>query len=382
MIKQVIILGGHIQALGLARQAKSMGIPVILFIEDAYSIARYSTAVDKSVVFGSIDNMHKCLNPYQDTGALLFPTADQYVEFIADNQDDLSSHFVLGTPNKETVELFGNKRNTYIFASNLGIPYPKSWYPDDIDDLEEISKEAVFPLVVKPAVMYSFHKMFGKKAFRCDDKDALIDRCKAINDKIPLSSIIIQEFISGGAKDLYSYGVFAVDGDPKAWVMANRIRQNPMDFGNSTTFAVTCQIPEIEENARKILGETRYTGLAEVEFMYDEPTKSFKFLEVNTRAWKWHSISMGRGFGFLSELVKYHNQQSRDFKTEFDKTAWVERLTDFAVILKESIKGRMNIWEALGTYKQKKASAVWSWKDPLPGVMYVLLSPVLYIKRH
>ena len=382
MIKQVIILGGHIQALGLARQAKAMGIPVIVFIEDCYSVARYSHAVKKSVIFGKIDNLNDCLVTYRDTDTLLFPTADEYVEFLDKNREDLSRHFVLGIPQKDIIELFGDKRNTYKFAAKIGIPHPKSWYPESIDDVETIAQEATFPLVVKPAVMYSFHQMFGKKAFRCDDKESLIVKCEEIVKKIPLSSVIIQEFLAGGAENLYSFGAFAVDGDPKAWVMANRIRQNPMDFGNSTTFAVTCQIPELEESARKILKETHYTGLAEVEFMYDEPTESFKFLEINTRAWKWHSISTGLGFGFLSELIKYENKQTGDFKTSSEKMAWVERLTDFTIILKESLKGRMSFWNTLRTYGQKKVSAVWSWRDPLPALMYLFLSPILFIIRY
>ena len=230
--------------------------------------------------------------------------------------------------------------------------------------------------------MYSFHQLFGKKAFRCDDKKELLARCIDISEKIPVSSIIIQEFLSGGAKCLYSFGAFAVDGEPKAWVTANRIRQNPMDFGNSTTFAVTCQVPELEKIARKILKETRYTGLAEVEFMYDEPSKTFKFLEINTRAWKWHSISTGLGFGFLSEMVKFLNGQKGDFKESGTSVAWVERLTDFTIIAKETLKGKMNLFKAIRSYRQKKVSAVWSWKDPLPGIMYLILSPILFIKRY
>ena len=104
MIKQVIILGGHIQALGLARQAKAMDIPVIVFIEDSYSVARYSRAVKKSVVFGNINNLNDYLAPYRDTDTLLFPTADEYVEFLSDNRETLSKHFMLGIPQKDVYQ--------------------------------------------------------------------------------------------------------------------------------------------------------------------------------------------------------------------------------------------------------------------------------------
>ena len=382
MLKQVIIIGGHIQALGLVRQARATGIRVVLFIEDAFSVARFSNMVSKTVVFGDVDRLGAFLIPYQDTGTLLLPTADQYVEYIAANQEALASHFVLGIPQSENVELFGDKRKTYKFATDIGIPHPQSWFPDSLEDVDIIASKATFPLVVKPAVMYSFHRIFGKKAFRCNNIEELRSRCEAIQERMPLSSVVVQEFLSGGAKTLYSFGTFAVEGEPKAWVEANRIRQNPMDFGNSTTFAVTCYISEIEECARKILRETHYTGLAEVEFMYDESCKCYKFLEINTRAWKWHSISIGLGFGFLSEMIYYLNHQPGTFRENSQSVAWVERLTDFAIIAKETLKGRMNLFQAVKSYRQKKVSAVWSWKDPLPALMYLILSPVLYIKRH
>lgn len=163
---------------------------------------------------------------------MLFPTTDDYVDYLAEHYNELSKHFYVAIPNPETVALFGDKRITYQFAEKKGIAHPQSWYPESLKDVEEIAKQTSYPIVVKPAVMYSFHKLFGKKAFRCNTKDELIRKCEEINEKMPISAIVIQEFLAGGAKTLYSYGAFAVDGEPKAWIMANRIRQNPMDFGN------------------------------------------------------------------------------------------------------------------------------------------------------
>lgn len=381
-ITQIILIGGHIQALGLARQASEIGINVVLFIEDAYSVARFSQAVAKTVVFKRLENLLTMLEPYQNKGTLLFPTADVYVEFISENTKVLREHFHLGIPSQRCVEIFGNKRNAYNFIEQLGISQPKSWQPNSIGDVETIANKLDYPIVVKPAIMHGFHKMFGKKAFLCNTKAALVEKCKEIATQMSIDGLLLQEFLSGGSKTLYSYGVFAVEGEPKAWLVANRIRQNPMDFGNSTTFAITCQIPEIEHDAKKILTALNYTGLAEVEFMFDEKSGAYKFLEINTRAWKWHSISMALGFGFLSEWIHHLNREDGDFNDKENKVAWCERLTDFTIIAKESIKGQMNPREALATYKHRKQSAVWSIKDPMPAIMYLLLSPILFVKRH
>ena len=155
-----------------------------------------------------------------------------------------------------------------------------------------------------------------------------------------------------------------------------------MDFGNSTTFAISCQILEIEESARKILSATKYTGLAEIEFMFDEKNRVYKFLEINTRAWKWHSISEAFGWGFMSELILNRNDLKREFVDSNINRAWVERLTDFAVVLKELIKRRMKLKEVLKTYRISKTNAVWNIKDIKPAIMYLILSPILFIKRH
>ena len=196
-----------------------------------------------------------------------------------------------------------------------------------------------------------------------------------------------QEFLDGGPKHLYSYGVMAAGGKPLVSIQANRIRQNPMDFGNSTTFAVTCDIPQIEAQSVRLLDETKYFGLGEVEWMWDEKTQQYKFLEINTRAWKWHTISNMLGFSFIGAMIDWFDGKSPLTDTPSSVThstpvAWVERLTDWTVVAKEILHGRMKLKDVRRSYKIPHESAVWSWRDPLPGIMYIILSPVLYLKRH
>ena len=177
----------------------------------------------------------------------------------------------------------------------------------------------------------------------------------------------------------------AADGKPLVSIQANRIRQNPMDFGNSTTFAVTCDIPAIETLSGSLLAETKYFGLGEVEWMWDEKAQQYKFLEINTRAWKWHTISNQLGFSFIGAMIDWFDgvvthDGVKELKSE--RVAWVERLTDWTVVAKEILHGRMKLRDVMRSYKIPHELAVWSWSDPLPGIMYVLLSPILYIKRH
>lgn len=385
MIRKVFILGNHIQALCLARQIKELDIEVNLFTDSRYSISRFSNAVEQTYLFQTMaDLMEKisCLAK-NEKDILLFPTNDQMVDFLALNYKALDERFHLGIPVPETVAIFYDKRNTYQFAEKHGIPIPETWIPVNMDNLKSISYDLPYPVVLKPAIMHSFHKMLGKKAFKCSTRQELLKKADEINACFPIDQMIVQEYLSGGAKTLYSYGVFAVQGKPVASLMANRIRQNPMDFGNSTTYAKTCNIPEIKYSAEKILKKSHYFGLAEIEFMFDSKTGLYKFLEINPRAWKWHSISDGMNFSFIAKMIKYMNTGDTTEINTYDKEiTWVERLTDLAVVSKEILKGRMRFADVLETYKAEKVYPVWSKKDVKPFFMYLLLSPFLYIKRH
>ena len=108
---------------------------------------------------------------------------------------------------------------------------------------------------------------------------------------IPNNEVIIQDIIPGSSEHQYSV-CFMFDGEkPLVTLSARRARQHPPDFGNATTYAVTIEIPEIIKFGIEILKKVHYIGVCEVEFKFDSRDNNFKFLEVNPRTWKWHSIA-------------------------------------------------------------------------------------------
>jgi len=385
MIQRVVIIGGHIQALGLARQVAQKQVEVVLLLDTAWAVARFSRYVAKTVYYKSAEELHAQIMQLQlpNKATLLFPTNDEAVEVLSNHYEEYGMHFAMGIPNPSIVALFNNKRTAYQYVADNGIPCPKCWYPNTIDEVREMATTLEYPVVVKPAVMYSFHATFGKKAYRCnnaEELESIFQRIASVN--YPIDTILIQEFLSGGPKYLYSYGVFAANGESKAALMANRIRQNPMDFGNSTTFAVTCDIPQIAEQSIQLLRMVNYFGLGEVEWMHDPATDTYKFLEINTRAWKWHTISNQLGFSFIGAMIDYYNGTTAAIVNYTQSVGWVERLTDWTVVAKEMLRGKMTINDVCKTYRIKKENAVWQWTDPLPGIMYILMAPILYVKRY
>lgn len=372
MIDSIFILGDFVQALGVARQAKQYNIKVLLLSKSKISLTALSNAVDKLIQYGDIDiDLEEILKQYQNKHTLLFPTGDEFIDFIEKHRTELDKMYTIALPNSEVVSLFANKRNAYQFVVENNIPTPKSWCPNTLADIKMIAKEVSFPCVIKPAVMYSFSAAFGKKAYLVKNRKELIEISNEVSKTYPIDGLLIQEFMDGGAKNLYSFGTFAVNGKSIVDIQVNRIRQRPMVFGKSTTYCVSCDIPAIEETAKRILAKTNYTGVGEIEFMYDNG--EYKFLEINTRAWKWHTISNQRGFSFVCEWIKYLNKETLSKIDRNAPVAWVEHYYDIFVWFKECVHHRISFAEVLHTYCRKKEWAIWSWQDPLPALLFPLI---------
>lgn len=383
-IRKVFILGNHIQALGVSRMAAAIGLEVRLFNNYGASVTRFSNTCRRFYRFRDREHLLELLLDHAGSNdTLLVATNDDLVGFMADHYDLLHPRYVLSIPPPETVRLCFNKRFTYQRAREAGIPIPDSHFPDSLEEVRALAPRIEYPVILKPAVMYTFHQATGKKVFFCKDPDELITHYQRIRQIIPADEVILQEFLTGGAPSLYSFGSFFARGEVYGSLIANRIRQKPMDFGISTCFAHTVINPEIEELAIRFLKEIDYFGMSEVEFMLDPKTGSFKLLEINPRTWKWHSIANKLDINLFEMMVRFlENKPVTKKINDRAGVGWIERLTDSYVVLQEMRKGRLHPREYLRTLRLPAESATWSAKDPLPAIMYLLLSPYLLIKRN
>lgn len=384
MIEQVIILGNHIQGLGISRIANRLGCRVYLFNQSHMSVARFSNTLYKFIKFRDIKHLHELLTELdlENKKTVIFPTNDQMVGFLAENFNVLSEKFLLSISEKKITDIAFNKRNTYKAAEIAGIPYPLSYYPDSYDELLSLEPRFKYPLIIKPAIMFNFYKKAGKKVFYCDSKETLISNYKKAIGFIPPDEVIIQEMLPGGAPNLFSFASYASQGKVKGSFIANRLRQKPMDFGVATTFAKSVLSERIDTLARKFLQHINYTGLSEVEFMYDERIQDYKLIEINPRTWKWHTMSNKIGINLIKMLLDdLEGKEIKEASNQLENIGWIEQLTDTFVMISEVIKGKMKFKEYRKSLRIEKEFATWDRKDPLPAIMYILLSPYFYFTR-
>jgi D-aspartate ligase len=380
-----VIIGGDFQGLGIARNLKELGIRIIV-VDPVFCISMFSNFIDKYYKCPPLDNVDDFKNFLIELaakagvkGAVLYPTSDIAVRILSKFRDELTRYYLVPTPPWKTIDLAFDKKNVYSLAQEISISVPATFYPENEEDLSSISLD--FPAILKPAITANLIPHTSMKAIKVNNREELVSKYRYMTSLIDKSEIMVQELIGGGTKNLYSFCCLFSDGEIKAKLMANRLRQHPMDFGTATTYAVTCNIPELEELSRRFLRKINYYGLCEVEFMYDEKSCTFKLIDVNTRTWAWHTLGAKAGVNFSSLLFRdIHNEQP--FVESFETgVKWIREITDPAVVLVEIVKGSLTVKDYLRSMTGKKELAVFSCRDPLPLFAELLTAPYRFYKK-
>ena len=385
----VIIIGDHVQSLGIIRSLGRKKISVYLLNDKSLCIGRFSKFLEKFFhcpPFEETDNLVQYLRSLADQETvknwILWPTNDASVYAVSTHKKDLEKSYIIATPAWDVIQFALNKKLTYSIAEKCNIPYPKTLNPDNLDTVIALSESINYPVILKPAVMHHYYKKAKKKAVIVKNSRELIINYQIMISIIDPSEIMIQEIIPGRPGHLYSFCSLFKAGNVQAQCIAQRHRQKPMDCGKGTTFAQSISISELENYGSRILKEIGYYGLSEVEFKKDPRDGKYKLLEINARTWLWHSLAIrcGVDFPFLqyTDIVDGHIEPVLTFR---ENVKWVHFYTDFAISLKEIFHGKMTIQDYLNSMKGEKEPGVFSKDDMMPFVMETILLPYLYLTR-
>jgi len=380
-----LVVGGEHPGLAIARSLGRRKIPVYI-IDDQHPISAYSRYVTRVVRVKNLRDPQKTAASVLEVGHrfnlrdwVLFPTRDETVMAFSLYRDQLAEFFRVTTPSWETTRQAWDKANTYKLAAQLGIPVPRTWTVQSA--LELPSLYPYLPLAIKPAVKEHFFYATGAKAWRAETPEQLQLLFEAAAAQIKLPEILIQEIIPGDGKRQVSYGVFFRDGRAHSSLVARRLRQHPREFGRAATYVETAELPEIEELSQRFLRAIDFYGLAEIEFKQDPRDGRYKILDVNARAWGFHSLGQVAGVDF--PYLLFADQMG--FPTEPCRAkagvGWLRLLTDAPTVLRDVCGGQLSVGGYIQSVRRTKTEAVFSWDDPLPSLAEIVLLPYLLKKK-
>jgi predicted ATP-grasp superfamily ATP-dependent carboligase len=154
-----------------------------------------------------------------------------------------------------------------------------------------------------------------------------------------------------------------------------------VDFGRSSSYVETIELPELEEVARRLLADIRFEGLVEVEFKRDPRDGRFKLLDINPRVWGWHTLGFraGADLSFLQwQLV--HGEPVAEVRAR-PGVRWVRALTDVPAVLEEIRRRRLSLGGYLRSLSGPMEYAILAADDPLPALLEVPLASRIALRR-
>lgn len=388
--KSALILGGHVQGLGIVRNLGKRGVPVYVMDETRMCIARYSKYCQSFLHFPDmkkeselVDYLERLATDEAFRGSVLFPTHDGVVATLAKNRDRLKEYFEVATPAWPITRIAYDKKLSYELALECQVPAPQTLFPQDIDDAQNLCTEIGYPLLIKPAVMHTFYSKLKVKVIKVENEGQLTDAYQKVCQVIPTSEIMIQELIPGPPKHIHSFCSFFKQD--KVWAsFSNRhLRRIPMDFGKVATTVELIDNSLLEDRSSRLLSKLGYYGISEVEFKLDPRDGVLKFLEINPRSWK--QMSLGNLLNIDLAYLLYQDMTGVGIQQPMKKVShsgrWVDLVPDLAVSIQEILRGRMKSRDYIHSLRQPIEFAVLSRDDPIPFLMMVIMLPILWYLR-
>jgi predicted ATP-grasp superfamily ATP-dependent carboligase len=380
-----VVVGGDHQGLGIVRSLGRRGIPVVV-VDDERSIARFSRYTTRYLRVGELRDERRTVDTILEIGAahgldgwVLYPTREETVAAFSRYRSELTERFRVPTPPWEVVNRCWDKRATYRLASELGVPTPRTWYPRTVEELDEVDGQP--PFVIKPAIKEHFVYATKKKALSASSREELRALFEAASAIVGDGELMVQELIPGDGEGQYAYCAFFKDGKPVAKMAVRRRRQHPPDFGRASTFVETLELPELEAPSERFLREIDYYGLVELEYKRDPRDGIDKLLDVNARTWGYHTIGARAGVDFPFLLYADQMGQAVQECSATPDVRWIRLITDIPTAAVELFHRRLDWRGYLRSVAAADVEAVFSVRDPVPGLMEIALLPYLAVRR-
>jgi len=372
-----LVLGGSHGALAVVRSLGRHGIPV-WFASDDNVLARLSRFTRKGLSWlgpnaaGAADYLLELGRRHDLLGWVLIPCADEEARLISQNHAALSHMFRVRTLPWETMRWAYDKHRMNERAAALGLDLPRSFSAGNRQDLA--NADLRFPVILKPAVKHDGNAFTLAKAWRADDRAALLARYDEAAALVGADAVVVQELIPGRGAAQFSYAALWDRGRPIAALTARRARQYPIEFGYTSTFVETVAHAEVERAACRFLHSLGYDGLVEVEFKHDDRDGRLKLLDVNARAWTWIALGGRAGVDFPHLFWRLAMGEAVASARGAPGVGWMHASRDIVAACQEIAGGHLAPRDYLASLRGPLQFAAFAADDPLPGILDVPLA--------
>ncbi len=294
-------------------------------------------------------------------GTLLIPSDDATVAFVSRHRDVLASRFICGVGPWDVVGGILNKRSLYEQAQKIGIPVPRTLFPDSVEALRARMKDVVFPCMLKPHESHLFFEAYGRKLTVVHNEQELIGAFTDAHERG--LGVMVCGIIPGPDSSLFHYWSYTdAEGSILAEACMQKLRQKPVGFGVGCLVRTVPVLPELREMGRTLLESFSYTGVSSVEFKRDDRDGRFKLMEINTRVILPEALLIASGVNFSHMAYQEFVEGVRPSAQYRPNVYWVHNFLELYRLL---FYRNLSLREFLQPYRKKPAVCIPFWNDPL-----------------
>ena len=309
----------------------------------------------------------------QEAKPVLFPCGDPYVEFVDRHLDVLRGYYLLNMTEQGFWSSVMDKAFLHKLATRHGVRVPEMAHPSEPDFEAKVVDRIGFPCIVKPADSASFVSLFRVKMFKCFDLGEL--RASVAKAEEAGMDVVAQRIVPGFDDHMYTYDAYVnQSGKVTHWMTCRKLRQYPINFGAST-FTRQQYEPELNAIGAPFLEAIGYRGFAEIEFKRDAENGRFYLIEVNARTTTLNVLLQRCGINF--PMLAYAELTGGEIGT---KAVTRDTGIVFNYLYEDILSARAYIrakqlsrGQVLRSYFVRQAPAIWSVRDPAPGLHFLLM---------
>ena len=242
---------------------------------------------------------------------VLFPMEESTILWCSKNYDKISKICYILLPPAKSMEIALSKSLTIKHAQKNDIPCPKTFFPKNAKELQNIiNKEKMDDYVIKP---YHGSGSAGL-LYGSTSKDVNLEEHWQL-----YGELILQERIPANGDGVGVSVIMDKSHNVKAYFAHRRLEQYPNSGGPSTQ-RIGIENPDLVKKSIKLLKSLDWVGVAMVEWKYNSTIKDYVLMEINPRFWGSLELAVRSGVDF--PYLYYQLSKNRDVEqvTTYDTT--------------------------------------------------------------
>jgi predicted ATP-grasp superfamily ATP-dependent carboligase len=227
---------------------------------------------------------------------ILIPILDVTAELVSRHKAELERYVRIPLVDYPIFRRARDKSQTMNIAQSLGLPCPKTYFPDQAD-IVDIAREVAYPVLIKPNFSIG-----ARGITKVDDPKELISRYLFIVGQYGPCSV--QEYIPHAGRQYKAQIFLDRQQNVKSCIICKKIRYFPPTGGSGTLF-VTVKRDDIQEIGIRLLKGMEWYAYGDIDFIADPRDGLVKIMEVNPRLSAPVKICFEAGVDIADVLVRF-----------------------------------------------------------------------------